>query len=1322
MSMRTICSFKIPTKLYVPIFMGVMSQFFIHFCYANSFLEGETEFGGHSSGIIRALESDGHYVYVGAENGLFQILGNHVVVFDESNSELKDGYISGLFNENKQYLWIAVHGGGVFRLNKYRNIIQRVELNSSNAKSVWKLHVTNDYLITSIVGGIQIFNKSNGKLIKEILQFEGAPLTNVWSFSEFEGKLYISSGQGIFELDIKSKKFTYSEVNQYLNPQIPPTSLKAYANMLYVGNLSGVVAIDTVSDTVKRFTFYKSDDHTQSSVDEFYKDSKGRIWLAAGALFYLDDQNQLIKEAEWRSPTSEAKRSETVTAITETYEGNLLIASSQLGLVNFKNKNSYLLYLHNEKGAFLSEFYDVYRDASDKLVVQTARGSALLDEKTARVDLNRNLLRNSCVEKVLVLLHTNSASTDLEALCKTDIELIGEYTDGNALLLERSGKQSQYFVVSTLGIVDVFKAPDFSLFGVFSSKKDLFTVTANGEIYVQNSKVLWRRLKKGVVKNTAVTCMFEDEIGDIWLCSTGRGLVHLNTNTFDISYIDSSLTGDSSFIRAASIIKNGSFLVATNKGLSVFNRINQSSVEIRSADGVADHDFEYNGIYDLGSNMLVRGDKYSYLIEKNELLSFVERKEQDFLNVSIVSYKIGFSTKDEERTIYSPSSIKQINITDGNVTTVMFSFAINRLIQEAETRIQYRLLGLSDDWKTITGSVGTVSYNALREGDYEFQLRAQSNAEEFKQPLTSLTLNIAPPFLHSDRASYLIWAVTLLLLSYIVLWQRKAIATISKTLVTSMFSKLLAPKNEDESIISVLKHRQKLVSNLSHEIRNPLNLIIGPLSMIKEYPEDGKNEDRLNTVVHNARRLKCLVSQLLSLERFEVSRTMNPVLYDFSEGIAPLTSTLETMVETGGHELKCKVPNSGRITLIEDSLEQIVLNLVSNAVKYTIEPGVIKVLFEVQNDHLILHVIDSGMGMDSDNVENIFVRFTRLDEASKQEGVGIGLALVHELVVANGGWIEVKSELQKGSHFKVTFPNFETSPLLVNEDENADSDELTKEDILNSLSRHGPDVPIIFSIDDNGDMRDHLFDVITKKYRCVTAKGKRQAIIALRVVKPALFIVDLVLDNQDGLELLKQLRDKFNLHHIPVMVLTAKGDRSSQERVLQSQVDEFLVKPVAPSELLLRIENILKIRSATIAHYEKSVANPVNINELDLELPEFKCEKDQAFYIQFLSIIEENYKLESFNRSAAASALAVSERQLNRKLSGLIEHNFAEFLKRYRLKKAKISLLKGEKVSDVAYEVGFGNPSYFSICFKQVFGLSPKFYQEQEYSEPEQSS
>lgn len=1316
----TFCSFNTFLKICVSILMGFMSHFFMSSCFANSFLEGETDFAGHSSGIIRALESDGHYLYIGAENGLFQVIGKHIVAFDKNNSGLGDGYISDLFNESDRFLWIALHGGGVFRLDKHKNTIKQIELKSEKAKSVWKLYVSDSLLITSIVGGIQVFDKDTGELKKEILQYKGKPLTNLWSFSGVSKKLYISSGQGLFELNLESLEFSVSPFNHYLNPNSPPSNVKVLDEILYVGGRFGIIAIDTNTSSLTNYHF-NNQGVSRSEVDKIFKDSNGKIWVAAGSLFYLDRERKLIQESTWVSPTADGRLSETITDIAETFDGHLLFASSQLGLVNFKQKTDYLLYLHDKNGALKSRIYNAYRGKDSEIVIQTDYGTGLLNEETGRVVINSSKDRNLCVEKVLLLLRTDNASQALAELCNVDIDIVGEYSDGSVLLLKRNGRDSRYFVVSKAGIIDEFKAPDFSLFSVLSNNNDLFTVTQNGEIYVQNSKVLWRRLKKGVVKNSAVTCMFKDESGGIWLCSTGKGLVKLNTETFDISYIDSQLTGNSSFIRAAAVLEKGMFLLATNTGLTVFNPISGSSIDIRSADGVVDHDFEYNGIYDLDERLIIQGDKYSYLIKKGKLLAYVESKKQERLSVDIVSYKLSTSTSGLTQTYHNPSSHNQLDITDESVNSVMFSFAINRLIQAAGSSVQYRLMGLTDDWKTITGATGIVNYKALKEGHYEFQLRAKSNAKDFEQPMTRLNLSISPSFFYSNKAKYLMWLTTMLIVSYIVFWQRESIAKFSRSVGSLIFPSRFAPKNEHESIVSVLEHRQQLVSNISHEIRNPLNLIIGPLSMIKEYPEDGKNEDRINTVVNNARRLKCLVSQLLSLERFEVSRTMKPEVYDFSVGIAPLTSTIETMVELGGHELKCKVLNSGCITLIEDSLEQIVINLVSNAIKYTPEHGVIKVLFEAKNGYLLIHVIDSGMGMDSHDEENIFGRFTRLGEAKKQEGVGIGLALVHELIVANGGWIEVKSELKKGSHFKVTLPNLEMSNLPGTEEEKSDIDELEKENILNSLQQHGPDVPIVFSIDDNGDMRDHLFDVINKRYRCVTARGKRQSITALKVVKPELFIVDLVLNNQDGLELLQQLRDRFNLHHIPVMVLTAKGDKASQERVLQSQVDEYLIKPVAPHELLLRIENILKIRSATIAHYEKLIASPINVNEMDFDLPEFKCEKDQAFYIQFLAIVEENYQKEFFNRSAAASALAVSERQLNRKLSALIEHNFSEFLKRYRLKKAKVRLLDGEKVSDVAYEVGFGNPSYFSICFKQVFGLSPKFYQEQEYSEPEQS-
>nr|WP_246601022.1 ATP-binding protein [Alteromonas antoniana] len=422
---------------------------------------------------------------------------------------------------------------------------------------------------------------------------------------------------------------------------------------------------------------------------------------------------------------------------------------------------------------------------------------------------------------------------------------------------------------------------------------------------------------------------------------------------------------------------------------------------------------------------------------------------------------------------------------------------------------------------------------------------------------------------------------------------------------------------------------------------------------------------------------------------------------------------MQALTDFKSQVLDVKVDGDAVLILIEDSLEKIVTNLVVNASKYSDSKTTIRVRVKVDEDSVTIRVVDEGVGISESDFESIFQRFSQLNSVS-EEGTGIGLAMVKELTRVNGGSVELKSKEGEGSTFTVTLPVTCSEIALPPEREwvpladYSGDDEVEEQVDIEELDR---EKPLILVVDDSRDMRFYLCNLLEPYYNCVTARNGQHAIDVLQVYQPDVIISDLEMPHLNGVNLAKHIKESETLNLIPFVMLTAHEDKELKSSAWEQEIDDFITKPFDGDELLIKIRNILSNRNKISEHIELN--QPSVAGKEAQDIPQFASRKDMEFYTNFLAVVEKNYPNEKWGRADAASLLLISERQLNRKVSDLFGTSFTEFLRNHRLTKAGVRLASGEQITHVAYGVGFGTPSYFSSCFKQKYGKSPKCYQDE---------
>ncbi|MBL7851194.1 MAG: response regulator, partial [Cyclobacteriaceae bacterium] len=521
-------------------------------------------------------------------------------------------------------------------------------------------------------------------------------------------------------------------------------------------------------------------------------------------------------------------------------------------------------------------------------------------------------------------------------------------------------------------------------------------------------------------------------------------------------------------------------------------------------------------------------------------------------------------------------------------------------------------------------------------------------------------------------------------------------------------------------------------TNISHEFRTPLTLIKGPVdAMLDRFKDDPEAVKRLKLVQRNSELLLRLINQLLDLAKLEsgslkVEKSAGEV-HGFVRAIA---SGFDSHARQRGLTLSVEVPaEPANVMFDRDKVETIMINLLNNAIKFTPSGGEVRVTATVgeglttakaqgREGSLRLTVSDTGIGIPADQQDKVFERFHQVSESHKEVGTGIGLALVKELVLLMGGEISVKSEVGKGSEFTMVLPVEEaTSDKLqaASQIEQVDGEQRhgqaaeTPSNQHPVPSTHGIEEessikPQVLVVEDNTDVRAFIIDSLGEEFSYLEADNGKQGVEKATSEIPDLIISDVMMPEMDGITMAARIKEDRNASHIPLILLTAKSTEESKLSGLSSGADDYLTKPFNKQELLLKVRNSIN-RQNKLKEMLRS--------QLLTEAPKEKIlSQDEQFLQKVKETIMQQMSDEQLSVESLADDLGMSRVQLYRKVSALTGMAVNELIRKLRLQRAEHLLGQNwGSVSQVAYEVGFSNLSYFSKVFKEEFGVLPSEYE-----------
>lgn len=536
-------------------------------------------------------------------------------------------------------------------------------------------------------------------------------------------------------------------------------------------------------------------------------------------------------------------------------------------------------------------------------------------------------------------------------------------------------------------------------------------------------------------------------------------------------------------------------------------------------------------------------------------------------------------------------------------------------------------------------------------------------------------------------------------------------------------------KRLNEEVLELTHSRLVFFTNISHELRTPLTLIADPVEMLLEDSGiKGKSRELLKMVQRNAVALQQLVSSILDFRKIQNGK-MDLELYRFDivKALEIWVGDFQLTAERKRIKLHLDMADfSGSHEVIADKekIARVVFNLLSNALKYTPAGGDIFVSLKDEAERLRLDVRDTGKGISQDEATKIFERFFQAKGAAS--GTGIGLALVKSFVELHHGEAWVESELGKGSDFIVVIPRQQEgdSQVIHTDVENVDNsvsgslsgdnhvinesdlqyidDGERKSGKVQQLVSETTNKPTILVIDDNNDIRQYEHTLLQDDYIVLEAVDGKEGLEIAKKEVPDLVICDVMMPVMDGLEFTEQLKTITVTSHIPVIMLTAKNLEEHRAEGYEHGADSYITKPFHSKVLLARIENLLKQRKLLKKLFQGSQVAEQEIAESHLE------DRDKQFLKQLHAIIQQNLSDSEFSVEDIGKQIGLSRVQLYRKVKAMTGSSVVDLLRKARLAKAKRLLeTRSMSVSEVAYDVGFSAPSYFTKCFKEEYGILP---------------
>ena len=1294
-----------------------------------------------SNKVLCLLKDIQGRIWIGTETGLNiynRDLDNFQKINLGSNNTLESIFA---LEEDPSKALIIGSVQGVFKLNYKDFTVSSVDnalLDGQTAFVINTIKHTQQgktYVATSL--GLKEIDDVNNKLIDTRLLVNDKKLfrTEIKSlFLDSDDNLWLGTAEeGVYKATLTKDSNNSVEALNHLtitSKKIMDFAQLADKSLLVGTENEGLFHLDNEGNKLRHYSLDNSEDAglLHNSIWSLFVDNNERIWLGYynSGLAISDRLYDKFLHIKSIKNNDNSLKAGSVKEMVKVKRNELWIATDGGGIDIFNTENNTVSHINSKDSSHYNGLFSDYI------------GAMLLDSEknlwVASWDNGLYLLKNGSRH----FKNYNKKNTSGNLVTNTILSLaedangiiwLGTYLDGIQSLNPKTGKFKKYDLktFTTAGITNtqVRKV-------LVDSKDNIWLGTIRGLYRVKQSNTndyvvdffgdrMTAKHNNPADVNYILT-IYEDSNNDIWIGTRGAGLCKYDISEDEFLWFNKFNGLEEENVSAIIEDDNKNLWVSGNSGITKINLKTSVFTNYTSDDGLLSNDYNFSAVLKDENGYLyfgnIKGVDYfnpnGLEINKQEPLLYLT--DFKLFNESVVpniqdSPLKNVIAETNRITLNHKQSVFTIEYTGVNYT------------RTEKNQYAYFLQGYENDWNYV-GNKRSATYTNLDHGEYVFKLKASNNDGIWNEVPLQLSITVLPAWWKSNLAIciYLLLFFTgIFLLNYLTKARLK-----EKAILKSERDQRLHEEELNEKKI-------QFFTNISHEFRTPLTLIINPLKDIinspdLSLPESIKNKHKI--IYKNTDRLYRLINELMDFRKLELDKIrLSAQKIDAVAFTQNVISYFEDEARAKNIYLTfdAEEPN---INLWADinMFEKIIFNFLSNAFKVSESGGTINisilssnrthVLPLIHNDELVdvieIRVSDSGPGIPKDQLDKIFNRFYQINHLNNSYygGTGIGLELVSNFVKLHRGKIEVKSEIGEGTTFTVIFPkgksHLNANEIIENQhikprlDKNLFvSGDFSKDENNDDSKTSGKKKYHLLIVEDNEELVDYLFDEMKGQYNILTAPNGKKGLELARQQLPDVILTDIMMPEMDGHVFAKFVKSDIRTSHIPILMLTAKTRIEDRIQGLEIGADAYMVKPFDIKLLKLRIAQLIKSRQLIFDKYFSDISGAKEKTQAQ--------SIDKKFIENLLNYVNKNISNPDLSVEILSEKLNLSRSQLYRKIKTLTGQTPNEFIRRIRLERAKKLLVNGGvgNVGEVCYKVGFSSPSYFTKCFKAHFKILP---------------
>jgi len=1317
----------------------------------------------------------------------YSLIGNRITsISEDSSGKVWIGTNKGLctYNRDSDSFVRDLYNSEISSYFNFHNFINTIFIDTLD--NIWLGTPQGLYNLKKSSKGfkLSVFKTSN--------QVDGLASNYISCITQYKEGLLIGTPKGLNKLEFSDDdQVKITRIKNNVIGSVNIKSLFVDSDLsIWVGTLNGLHKIETsIENTFNVYTNYLAEienSFANNSINTIHQVDSSTIWIGTlnSGIFELNKDENVVKIYKQNPRNIYNLKSNDINNIFKDDFGVVWVSTNRGGVSKLNlNKNKIDHFKNNDfnsnslSGNLINT---IFEDSNQNVWIGTFKTGL-------------NLLMNNSKEKEFIHFNkADVGSNNIHAICEDNYGNIwlGSKSDGITQVQVQKGKISKTarftkentnnaLMVNNVTIMykdkrgDIWmgggpnsglirltpnkefgKLPQITQFQKLKENTNSLTSNYVFSIYEDSQNVLWVGLNgSGLVKiirdennnpihytrimgreeypsglnNNQIFAIHEDNYQNIWIATFGGGLnkilkEEINKKHPKIIKYKQENGLPSNEIYGILEDKNQNLWISSNSGISKYDIENKTFTNLGLKDGLQALNFR-KGAYFKGRNgmMYFGGINGFNSFNPNSFVKNEVPPKVELTGFKLFNNEVGVGEKILGKAVLNKniSETNEIVLKHGH-NSFSFEFSAMHYASPNQNNYMYMLDGFDKDWISTSSKRRFVTYANLDSKDYVFKVIASNSDNVWNSNARELKLKVLPALWKTW------WAYTILILFTIFLmWLFRR-----NILVRAEYRNSLKIEKLEKNKIKVLnKMKLEFFTNISHEFKTPLTLILGPLqNLLKMEIVDSKLKESLLIMDRNANYLFRLINQLMDFRKAETNQlkviTSKGNLVDFCEEVV---LSFNVLANEKHLNLSFESSESELIVYFDwDKMDKILNNLISNSIKYTPDSGNIKVSLSFINNgiskrsnvldvrsEIEIIVEDTGVGIPKNQISKVFKRFYQVEDSNKSNsfGSGVGLALTKKLIDLLQGHIKVKSNHNEGSQFTVRFPVITSKNDLMREAEISseevifsESGLVINENIHKEIGDSIKTLPSLLIVEDNPDMQTFLKSSLEGSYKILQAYDGIQGLkIALKNI-PNIIISDVMMPNMDGIQFCNEIKQNEITNHIPFILLSARASIDHKIEGLKVGADVYIPKPFDMRLLKIKTQKLLEEREFLI---EKFASKRITLDSQKIGINH----TEKAFLEKAEKVIENNLTNSEFVVEDLGRALSFSRMQLYRKFKSVRGLSANEFIREYRIKKAALLLRETDlNVSEILYTIGFTNRSYFSKCFKKTFDMSPKEY------------